>query len=78
MFPRQNEFLWTRMRRRLARVMLASRSCASMGPPQKPGADYLSNRLLQKLSPLENSERKTESPVSKLSNAIKPDYIKLY
>ena len=53
------------MRRRLARVMLASRSCVSTGPPQK-------------LSPLENSELKTKSPVSKLFNAIKPDYIKLY
>ena len=65
MFPRQTEFLWTRVRRRLARVMLASRSCVSTGPPQK-------------LSPLENSELKTKSPVSKLFNAIKPDYIKLY
>ena len=53
------------MRRRLAHVMLASRSCVSTGPPQK-------------LSPLENSELKTKSPVSKLFNAIKPDYIKLY
>lgn len=65
MFRRQTEFLWTHVRRRLARVMLASRSCVSTGPPQK-------------LSPLENSELKTKSPVSKLFNAIKPDYIKLY
>ena len=65
MFLRQTEFHWTCMRRRLAGVMLASRSWVSIGPPQR-------------LSPLENSELKTKSPVSKLFNAITPDYIILY